>query len=279
MKRCPFCSEEIQLEALKCKHCGEWLNKKSLSDSILGKTTSFIKNQKDSYLKRRYKHLFIPEKNNPLEVNGILFFPNHLEYQNHHYEYSKIASIKYFASSDRTNGIQTETENKFKIYFDTEQTFPISQRENIKSIDLSRSSFFGLGSGKKTREKMNFIQNYLKKVTFDFRLEKYLTHIQLNKFFYYPNGYKIYVNGDIEYANEICDNIVVAKQEERLDYGNLSFSSSRVHYSNPFELFIWKSKKSKKNLLFSGRTASMMVIYDKDIFDALLIYLLKKGTL
>jgi excisionase family DNA binding protein len=37
MKKCPFCVEEIQEEAVKCRHCDEFLDQKSLQELLLSK--------------------------------------------------------------------------------------------------------------------------------------------------------------------------------------------------------------------------------------------------
>ena len=33
MKNCPFCKAEIPVDALKCKHCGEWVDGRTVQDS------------------------------------------------------------------------------------------------------------------------------------------------------------------------------------------------------------------------------------------------------
>ena len=54
MKKCPFCAEEIQTEAMKCKHCGEWLNNESPKE--LFQKTEEYENSFTSLPSGKYQH-------------------------------------------------------------------------------------------------------------------------------------------------------------------------------------------------------------------------------
>ena len=104
---CSFCAEEIQDEAVKCKHCGEWLNKKSLADYI-NVTRNFIEKKLEDYQEYKEKHLYYPEANKPIELKDTQFYPEHFIYKNKKFNYSQIYGIterNYFQS---INGIPTE---------------------------------------------------------------------------------------------------------------------------------------------------------------------------
>jgi len=41
-KKCPFCAEEIDIDAVKCKHCGEFLSKEAKKEHHKGNSSALV---------------------------------------------------------------------------------------------------------------------------------------------------------------------------------------------------------------------------------------------
>jgi hypothetical protein len=90
MKKCPFCAEEIQDDAIKCKHCGEWLNKASEEHSLNDNETSST--QKEQVF-------ILPEKKSKGYLGLILLFILYANIMMRKPEIEYVTRLSYFLST------------------------------------------------------------------------------------------------------------------------------------------------------------------------------------
>jgi hypothetical protein len=241
---CPYCKEVIKDNAIKCKHCHEWLNESSQENTkdITNKINDGLSSAKDSitdaaisiFGKNEIKN---PTNNDPLRTSkgSLIFYGDHFINYGKKIDYNEIRSIDY------------KRESMTLSYLINTQSTSLDVKYKTGSFRLSDESMY-----LRLKHAKEITNAYLicSARSFRSRVEFYIAELSNKGFIAYNDNVKIHKNGLLEVKGKTI-NLKDAFKTGTIINGTVTGTHGVYYSSKPDEIGAKLGKTSHVGI-FSG---------------------------